>query len=151
MYIREIEGTVGYELTDEGKQFILERVNRAEQRARKLFAKVDRIASRAGSEAEARAVAWARRNGRSEEEIEPIGDRYHREAELLIWIRQALREDVADGYVMARAYDFSDEGCFIERAVEKAGQKAAAEIGYEEDEWWQCGYFERDDEGDESA
>ncbi len=151
MYIREIEGTVGYELTDEGKKFILERVKRAEQKARKLFAKVDRMASRAGEETQARAVAWARRNGRSEEEIEAIGDRFYREAELLIWIRQALREDVVDSKVMARAYDFSEEVGVVEGAVEEAGRRAAAEIGFEEKEWWRCGYFERDDEDDKSA
>jgi len=140
-----------FEMTDEDKKFIRERAECAEQRARKLFAKIDRIATRAGAEAEAKAAAWARRKGYSAEDIEAIGDRSYREAQLLIWIRQALREDVEDAYVMDRADDFSHEDCFIEKAVEEAGQEAAAEIGIDEDEWWQCGYFEKDDEDNESA
>lgn len=139
------------ELTDEDKKFIRGRAERAEKMARKLFAKVDRIAGRAGEEAEAKATIWARRKGFSEEDIEAIGGRRHREAQLLMRIRQALRENVEDAYVMDRADDFYCEEAFIEKEVEKAGQEAAAEIGFDEDEWWQCGYFEKDDEDDESA
>ena len=33
---------------------------------------------------------------------------------------------------------------FVEEAVERAGEEADREVGWNESEWWECGFYEGD-------
>jgi len=123
--------------TDEERRIVRDRAERAEQKARKRFHRIMEVAERAGTEAEAKAAAWAGRKGYSPGDANEISLKANREAQLLIWIKVYLRTEERD---IERAFDMPDEERFVEEALEAAGELAAAELGLDDWRWWECAY-----------
>ena len=136
------------ELTQEERDDLRSQAENARELATIRFRKVMRRANRAAAKAGARAAARAMSKGKSPEQIEQAReDAAHEEWELE-WIRDYIR---IDPELVTRVFYGIREEKYVDEAVERAGEAAAAKLGIDPSAWWDCAYGNDDEDFEEDA
>ncbi len=124
-------------LTKEEQDNLRNQVTIARAEATIRFRKVMRRANRASVKAGARAAARATSKGKSPEQIEQAREDAAYEEWELEWIRDYLR---IDPELVNRVFYGISEEKYVEEAVERAGEAAAAKLGIDPSDWWDSAY-----------